>query len=117
MEHGCGVHVRMSSVCGELDGEERVGCQLGASSLGTATFKCKTPRSLRILNLKLAFPLVEELHLSRQESRATYLAFDQLGFHLLSITPSGFHLRSCQGLMQPPVLAELGPCHVEMLTP
>ena len=83
-------------VCGEPDGEERVGCQLGAGSLGIATFKCKTPRSLRILNLKLAFPLTEELHLARQESRASYLALDQLGFYLLSITPLGFHLRSCQ---------------------
>ena len=67
-----------------------MGCQLGAGSLGIATFKCKTPRSLRILNLKLAFPLTEELHLARQESRASYLALDQLGFHLLSIMPSGF---------------------------
>lgn len=49
MERGCGVHARCP-VCGEPDGEERVGCQLGAGSLGTATSKCKTPRSLRILD-------------------------------------------------------------------
>lgn len=58
----------------ELGWEEGVGCQLGASSLGIATFRCKTPRSLRILNLKLAFPAVKKLYLSRQESRTFSLA-------------------------------------------
>lgn len=81
-----GVHIgvpRPLAVLGVLGWE---GCRQGASCLGVAIFWCLTPRRPGILTLKLAFPVVTELRLWRQEVRTFYLALCQLGLRIVCCT-------------------------------
>lgn len=124
-----GVHIgvpRPLAVLGELGWE---GCRQGTSCLGVAIFWCLTPRRPGILTLKLAFPVVTELHLWRQEVRMFYLVLCQLGLRVVRCTFPSVLLPRPENVRREPgesphtcrgrgsvCWPDVGSCHLKRLT-
>lgn len=78
-----------------------MGCLLGASSLGVATFWCRTPRSPRNSKFETGFPCCYEVIFVKIGEQnilsSTLLARLTLSEYLVSGS-GGFHLCCCPGL-------------------